>query len=161
MDDAVLADSKAQQREIWAVREGTEWLEVFQPQYRYDVGVPIHRMHDYVKAVWNALDRSNPGGRRFTFGHVGDNNLHFVVAPGSPDFDHEACDRIVYEPLRPFRGAVSAEHGIGLAKRHALPYSRSAVELDVMRSVKRALDPRGILNPGKVYDVEADREADT
>lgn len=154
IEDAVIAQSQSQRRELWRIREGTEHLEVHQPQYRYDVSVPVHHMEKYVEGVWKDLQAANPLGHCFTFGHAGDSNLHFVVVPArEEDFTHEASDRIVYGPLRELGGAVSAEHGIGMAKKASLPYSRSPVEIEVMRAIKRALDPRNILNPGKIFDL--------
>lgn len=149
--DAAVAQSLEQRRGLWRIREGTELLEVFQPQYRYDVSVPVQHMGAYVEQVWAALQCANPGGRCFTFGHAGDSNVHFVVVPVAvQDFSHEDCDALVYAPLQALGGAVSAEHGIGLAKRDALHFSRTPVEIEVMRAVKQALDPHGILNRGKV-----------
>lgn len=154
IEDAVIAQSQAQRRELWRIREGTEHLEIHQPQYRYDVSVPVHHMEKYVEHVWKELQVANPLGHRFTFGHAGDSNLHFVIVPSREEvFTHEASDRIVYGPLRELGGAVSAEHGIGMAKKASLPYSRSAVEIEVMRAIKTALDPRNILNPGKIFDM--------
>ena len=87
------------------------------------------------------------------FGHLGDGNLHVIVGVKKGDLEtrHEV-EGIVYGPLRRCGGSVSAEHGIGIEKRDYLPLSRSAAEIAAMRAIKNALDPRGILNPGKVID---------
>ena len=92
-------------------------------------------------------------GQIETFGHLGDSNIHFVMTIGNYDPAQvgEAM-KIVYENLRPFGGSISAEHGIGIEKRSFLPYSRSEIEIDMMRRLKKALDPDGILNPGKVVE---------
>ncbi|MBU6473841.1 MAG: FAD-binding oxidoreductase, partial [Alphaproteobacteria bacterium] len=92
-----------------------------------------------------------PAATLMVFGHLGDGNLHLI--PGVGDGSHEtrtAVESIVYDPLRVRRGSVSAEHGIGLEKRPYLPISRNVQEIALMRTVKQALDPRNILNPGKI-----------
>lgn len=102
------------------------------------------------------LTRYWPQSRFFVLGHIGDGNLHFFVTPGVTGGEtavlHAQCDEIVYRPLAYLGGAVSAEHGIGLEKKARLPISRSPAEIDLMRTLKRALDPKNILNRGKVFD---------
>jgi FAD/FMN-containing dehydrogenase len=97
-----------------------------------------------------------PRSQFFALGHIGDGNLHFFVAPGAGTADtaalHADVDAIIYRPLARLGGAVSAEHGIGPEKKHWLPVSRSGAEIELMRTLKRALDPKNILNPGKVID---------
>ena len=83
------------------------------------------------------------------FGHVADGNLHLCVSTGDPA-DHDAVDDLVYTPLAAVAGGISAEHGIGLEKRAYLGVSRQGAEIDLMKVIKRALDPRGVLNPGKI-----------
>ena len=93
-----------------------------------------------------------PGGQTFVFGHLGDGNLHVLVAPG--DGLHEArhaVEELVYGPLAAIRGSVSAEHGIGFEKRAWLHLSRSAGEIEAMRRLKSVFDPNAILNPGRVF----------
>jgi FAD/FMN-containing dehydrogenase len=87
------------------------------------------------------------------FGHLGDGNLHFAInVEDGGDAARARVEAAVYEPLEAIGGSVSAEHGIGLEKKRWLPLSRSAAELDVMQRLKRALDPEGILNPGRIFD---------
>jgi len=109
--------------------------------------------------VTEGLKRLWPASELFVLGHIGDGNLHFFVAPQTGEAQaartaelHAACDEIVYRPLERFQGAVSAEHGIGLEKKTWLPLSRSPAEIQLMRLLKRALDPKGLLNRGKVID---------
>jgi FAD/FMN-containing dehydrogenase len=116
----------------------------------FDISLPVTEMEAYVSDVLARLEREWPAYRRFVFGHLGDGNLHVIVAgPPSRDARHgiELC---VYEPLGARGGSVSAEHGIGLEKQPWLHLSRSPVELDLMRRLKQSLDPQGILNPGRV-----------
>jgi FAD/FMN-containing dehydrogenase len=92
------------------------------------------------------------------FGHIADGNLHIAVNAGDASVHERTFDTVeslVYEPLRAFSGAISAEHGIGLERKAHLGISRSPAEIATMRALKAALDPRGILNPGKVFDVSA------
>ena len=89
--------------------------------------------------------------RCFVFGHMADGNLHIVVAAGDDAATRAQVEDIVYRPLAAIGGSVSAEHGIGLEKRAYLPLSRTPAEISTMRLLKRALDPKGILNPGKVF----------
>jgi FAD/FMN-containing dehydrogenase len=89
--------------------------------------------------------------RSFVFGHMADGNLHIVVAAGDDGATRAKIEDMVYRPLAAIGGSVSAEHGIGLEKRAYLPLSRTAAEISTMRLLKNALDPKGILNPGKVF----------
>jgi FAD/FMN-containing dehydrogenase len=152
--DAVLPKSKAERDRIWAIRENFEALLEIKPMFLYDISLPIKDMTTYVATVEARLSTRWPRNRFFVLGHIGDGNLHFMIAPGveaTADL-HDQVDHTVYEPLAEFGGAVSAEHGIGLEKRHWLPLSRDANELALMRLLKRSLDPRNILNRGKVID---------
>ena len=152
-DDIVIAASKAQRAGIWKVREDVEGIFfATAPACTFDVSLPIVEMDAYVKAIQQeAARRWNEETRVLVFGHIGDGNLHIVVAPRpwGETSRHEA-ETIVYEPLRALAGSVSAEHGIGLEKRDWLGVSRTANEIAMMRQLKAMLDPLGLLNPGKV-----------
>ena len=88
------------------------------------------------------------------FGHLGDNNIHVsVLCEGNKTTHAKTIEKHVYESLLPFKGAISAEHGIGLEKKPYLPFSRSAEEIELMKSLKRSMDPKNILNPGKVFSL--------
>jgi len=152
IDDAVLAGSERERREIWDVREDLEHVvRDFQPFYAFDVSLPLADMVDYMEAVKARLASDWPGAAVAFLGHMGDGNLHVAVGAGGAEDRHgvEAC---VYEPLRRIGGSVSAEHGIGLEKKAWLDISRNAAERDLMVQIKAMLDPRNILNPGKVLD---------
>jgi FAD/FMN-containing dehydrogenase len=151
--DAVVAQSEAQRRQIWAMRDDVAQLFRFAPIFTFDVSLRISLMEQYVKEVNARLERAYPKVRNFTFGHMGDGNLHFVVSVGAGgDEHHHRVERCVYEPLEAIAGSVSAEHGVGLEKKPYLGLSRSPSELGLMRTLKKALDPKGILNRGKVFD---------
>ena len=153
--DAVIATSKAQRDAIWAIREDIEGqIKAMMPGIAFDVSLPIVRMKDYTDGVRKALtDNCGADTMMAVFGHIGDSNLHLLVAPRpwSDEARHRA-EETVYAPLKALGGSVSAEHGIGLDKREWLPLSRSPEELALMRQLKSALDPLGLLNPGKVLD---------
>jgi FAD/FMN-containing dehydrogenase len=108
---------------------------------------------DYVSQVETAIGKLFPDARVIAFGHLGDNNVH--VSVGGIEWNDESIlsvERAVYGCLEPFAGAISAEHGIGLEKRAYLSISRTDAEIELMKSLKRMLDPNNILNPGKVVD---------
>ena len=117
----------------------------------FDVSLPIGDIDAFVTRCRAALQVRWPGSHNLFYGHIGDSNLHIsvMIAGEGPEVMH-AVDEVVYEAVRKMAGSVSAEHGVGTLKRTYLEYSRSAPELAVMRLLKKALDPRGILNPGKL-----------
>jgi FAD/FMN-containing dehydrogenase len=149
--DAVIAQSVADTRALWAIRECTAEFPVKLDPINFDVSLPIGEIGVFVDRCREAIDREWPGNRSYYFGHIGDSNLHVTVDGHSvPGVDHHAVYSLVYGLLAPFGGSVSAEHGVGALKREFLPVSRSQEELAVMRLIKDALDPKGILNPGKL-----------
>jgi FAD/FMN-containing dehydrogenase len=149
---AVLAQSGAQRRQMWALRDDVEQLHRDGPSFAYDVSLSLEAMEGYVARVQQLLRERFGEHRLYVFGHLADGNLHVVI--NVPDAGaYERVSEIVYGSLAPRNSSVSAEHGIGLLKKRDLARSRSAAELELMRTLTRALDPRNILNPGKVIDV--------
>ena len=148
--DAVVPKSEAEVRGIWQIREGFEPLLKPDPVFVYDISLPIAHMPEYVEKVGQNIRERWNDGECYALGHVADGNLHFMVHPREQRATHDESDRCVYEPLAEFGGSVSAEHGIGLEKIGWLPYSRTPAEIDLMRSLKRGLDPKNILNRGRV-----------
>jgi FAD/FMN-containing dehydrogenase len=148
--DALIAQSEAQARQIWSVREGYP-IEKLPNLLNFDVSLPIARIGAYAEACTAALLAKWPAAHVSFYGHVGDSNVHICVSTlyGSGE-DMHSVDDIVYGTLKGFGGSISAEHGIGTLKRPYLHVSRSPAELALMRQLKQALDPAGILNPGKV-----------
>ena len=151
--DAVIAQSKKQREDLWAIRDDIEGLsrELF-PSLLFDVSLGIPKMDVYVDEVRTQLTERWPESKMVVFGHLGDGNIHLVVTVGSlePSEVH-AVESIIYEALGRCDGIISAEHGIGLDKREYLKYSRSPVEIALMKTLKQALDPKGILNRGKIF----------
>lgn len=150
--DAVIARSHAQARQLWKVREATgEFPNRLQP-LNFDVSLPIGRIGEFVERCRERLQARWPGNRSLYFGHIGDSNLHLTLdcralPQPAPVLEVE---ELVYAAVGEMAGSVSAEHGIGLLKREFLHHSVSPEALQVMRQLKQALDPRGILNPGKL-----------
>ncbi|HJQ56865.1 MAG TPA: FAD-binding oxidoreductase [Vineibacter sp.] len=158
--DAVLAQSTAQAQAFWKIREShSEAQKLEGPSIKHDISVPVHRIPDFVTQGIAALKRVMPDVRPVPFGHVGDGNLHFnAQAPegmDKPAFFARMHDinHAVHDLARQFGGSISAEHGIGRFKLEELERYRGSVELDAMRAIKRALDPKNIMNPGKVVRV--------
>ena len=151
--DAVIASSKAQSEQIWAIRDDVKTLNVRTlPAATFDVSLPIVAMDGYVKAIETAARaRLGESMKLVVFGHIGDGNLHIILGaqPFTAQTKHE-IEELVYTALIPHRGSVSAEHGIGLEKRDWLQITRSPEEIALMRTIKAALDPKNLLNPGKV-----------
>jgi FAD/FMN-containing dehydrogenase len=153
--DAVLAQSEGQRRQLWAMRDDVEQCFREGPTVAFDVSLKISDMQSYVEQVQQALAARFESYRCYVFGHMGDGNLHLVVGVGDYSVDkRHQIEGCVYEPLRAIGGSVSAEHGVGLEKKPYLDVSRTPVEIELMRSVKRALDPKGLLNPGKIFDLQ-------
>lgn len=144
--DGVIAKSGQEREEIWAIRHEVEWLVAH--AFNFDVSLRVADVGDYVEVLTGRIGAEFPEAYVAAFGHLGDNNVHISVLGG----DEPAVQRHVYEALEPYAGAISAEHGIGLEKRAWLGISRSPAEVALMKSLKRMMDPRGILNPGKVLE---------
>ena len=151
VEDAVIAQSLRESREIWGLRDSVvQFQHSFDPHAGFDVSIPIGEMQVFIERTKAALAARDPAARSLWFGHIADSNLHILVKlePGGPG--KKEIDAIVYAEVRRFAGSVSAEHGIGLLKRPYLVYSRGEAEIATMRRIKAALDPVGIMNPGKV-----------
>jgi FAD/FMN-containing dehydrogenase len=154
--DAAIAKSETERRAMWAPREDVFQMNRYGPAHGFDVSMAIDQMPEYLRTVRRTLEEQVPGAKVFVFGHVADGNLHISVCVGDAQRHAEtfdAVERSVYEPLRNITGSISAEHGIGLERKAYLEISRTQAEIATMRALKAALDPRGILNPGKVIDV--------
>jgi FAD/FMN-containing dehydrogenase len=154
--DAALAKSEAERTTMWAPREDVFQMNRYGPSHSFDVSMAIGDMAGYLEFIRRSLAERVPGSKVWVFGHVADGNLHISVCAGdarrhAATFDE--VERCVYEPLRGITGSISAEHGIGLERKAYLEISRTRAEIATMRALKLALDPRGILNPGKVIDV--------
>ena len=154
--DAAVAASGKEAESFWKLRDAVaEFPQLWAPNAAFDVSLPIGTIGTFAAALRQAVLGVWPAAEIVNFGHVGDSNLHFCVhlpGVGPADFPEAEIDAVAYEVVRQFRGSVSAEHGIGVHKKPFLGNSRTPAELALMRTIKRALDPRGILSPGRVLD---------
>jgi FAD/FMN-containing dehydrogenase len=148
--DAVIAASETQRAAMWRLRESmSEAQKKEGPSLKHDIAVPVASIPDFIAKANAAVLKALPDARPVTFGHIGDGNLHFNF--NVPDVSQRTqIARIVHDIVHEFHGSMSAEHGIGVMKRDELLRYKSAAEIDIMRSLKRTLDPKNILNPGKV-----------
>ncbi|MEY4750134.1 MAG: hypothetical protein RIQ60_2348 [Pseudomonadota bacterium] len=153
--DAAVAQSLADVSGFWALRDAcAEFHQVLGPHISYDVSLPIGRIGDYASRCKAALAAPEGGGAEsIYYGHIGDSNLHLVAWVDGLPLEKQPkaqMDAAIYGLVKEFGGSVSAEHGIGTQKRKWLGHSRSEAEIALMRTIKAALDPQGLLNPGKV-----------
>ncbi len=152
--DAAVAKSENERRAMWRIRDSVDQFFRFGPAFLYDVSLAIKDMDAYVEEVKQRLTTAYPHHNCFTLGHIGDGNIHFAVAVGSDaPADHTRVNECVYAPLQRVSGSISAEHGIGTEKVDYLPLSRSPTEIALMQQLKQTLDPKGILNPGKIFSL--------
>ncbi len=152
ISDAAIAQNSVQRNAFWAIRDDVEKCMTIKPTFVFDVSLRIGDMEDYVVEVNRRLTEQFGTYRIFTFGHLGDGNLHFAINTGTDPAHQHPVERCVYEPLRAINGSISAEHGIGLEKKEYLDISRNEIEVGLMRTLKKSLDPKGILNPGKIFE---------
>ena len=155
--DATIADSVQQSKAFWRIREMFgEVQRHIGASIKHDVSVPVAAIPAFIAEANAAVVKLIPGSRPLPFGHVGDGNIHYnVTQPEGSDKAEflarwDEVNAVVFAVVQKFGGSISAEHGVGVMKRDILPQYKNPVALEVMRSVKRMLDPNGILNPGKV-----------
>lgn len=156
-EDAAVAASVAQSLALWQLREHIPLAQAADGKnIKHDISLPVSRIAEFIEHTGPLLQQAFPGCQLVCFGHLGDGNLHFNVAPppgiGNEEFlaNQDAVNRVVHDNVVAFNGSISAEHGIGALKRDELARYKSPVELSMMRAIKAALDPLGIMNPGKI-----------
>ncbi len=161
--DVVVSESRAQAQELMNLRDLiSETLSSHYTLHKNDISVPVPAIPAFLHELHSAINEAYPGLRVVVFGHVGDGNLHVNVLKTSSIGDAEfwqqcrQADHTIFSLVQKHRGSISAEHGVGLLKREFLPYSRSEEEIEIMRGIKRAFDPAGILNPGKIFQAKHD-----
>ena len=158
VEDAVLAQSPKESAQLWSMREGiSEALAHTGLLHKHDISLPIHRLQEFIVQWSHDVGENYPGLSPYVFGHIGDGNLHInLMKPESmevPEF-RKLCaeaDTKMFAWIQKFEGSVSAEHGIGLLKKHLLKYTRSETEIELMKQMKKVFDPKCLLNPGKVF----------
>jgi FAD/FMN-containing dehydrogenase len=157
IEDAIVTASIGQSRALWQLREHISLAQAEEGKnIKHDISVPISRIGDFIRDTDVLLQQGFPGCRMVTFGHLGDGNLHYNVSPPEGASDEEfirrqpEVNRVVHDSVHRFNGSISAEHGLGALKRDEIRLYKSAVELNLMRAIKQALDPLNLMNPGKV-----------
>jgi D-lactate dehydrogenase (cytochrome) len=155
--DGVMSHSEAQRKNLWALRE--EMSAMQKPEggsIKHDVSVPVASIPQFIKQGNELVERLIPGARPVPFGHFGDGNIHYNISqPVGMEreeflYQWDRVSSAVYDLVLEFGGSISAEHGIGVMKRDLLATKKDKVEMDLMRSIKKSLDPNNIMNPGKV-----------
>jgi FAD/FMN-containing dehydrogenase len=166
IEDGVVASSAQQSQQLWRIREAMVEAQKFEGgSIKHDISVAVSRVAECIERLTSAVEAKMPGCRPVAFGHVGDGNVHFNISqPAGADTKaflarRQEVNDIVHGIVMEMGGSISAEHGIGILKRDDLPRYKSAIALDLMRKVKLALDPDGIMNPGKVISVETPEAA--
>lgn len=153
ISDAVVAKNEAERTAMWEIRDDVHQMgKIGRPLYAFDISVGIADMGNYIAETEEKLKARWSDSILFSFGHLGDGNLHVIVFAGDgSEQDHHSVEEIVYNGVKALNGSVSAEHGIGIDKREWLSYTRSDEEIAIMKQMKKLFDPKGILNPGKIF----------
>lgn len=157
IEDGSVAQNSRQKETFWKYREGiSESLSILHTVHKNDISLPLRKMEPFLKDMESILENKYPGFEIALFGHIGDGNLHLnILKPkelSDEDFFKE-CKKVdpdMFDLIQKHSGSISAEHGIGLLKKDFLHYSRSQSEIDLMKEIKKAFDPKGIMNPGKI-----------
>ena len=147
--NAVVAKNDLESKALWRIRESVPEAQF--SNVKHDISVAVSKVPEFIERADAALKAAFPGAPIYCFGHVGDGNLHYNVGDAALLAAHrDAVNRIVYDEVAALQGSISAEHGLGQLKREEITRHKDPLELELMRSVKRALDPQGLMNPGKV-----------
>ena len=157
IQDAIVAASIAQSKALWNLREHIPLAQAEEGKnIKHDISVPISSIGQFIQTTDVQLQQQFPGCRMVTFGHLGDGNLHYNVSPPAGESadafiaQQAAINRVVHDSTNRFGGSISAEHGVGALKRNEIRDYKSATEMALMQSIKQAIDPLNLMNPGKV-----------
>lgn len=159
--DAVIASNDSQAAALWGLREGISEAQNHEgPSLKHDISVPVSQIPAFIERTDKALQAKFPGVRIVSYGHIGDGNLHYNISKpvGADDVAFKANELaimdIIYQKTGEFNGSISAEHGLGQSKPAAAVRFKDPLEIELMRAIKRTLDPTGLMNPGKVFAAE-------
>jgi FAD/FMN-containing dehydrogenase len=157
--DGVISQSETQANNLWRLREGiSESISVKTP-YKNDISVVVSKVPEFLTEINNVVTEHYPDFEIIWFGHIGDGNLHLnILKPDSLSNDDffTQCKKVnkwVFDIVEKYNGSISAEHGVGMVKKDYLSYTRSAEEVAIMRGIKLVFDPKGLMNPGKIFDL--------
>lgn len=155
--DAIIASSLQQSKELWSVRETIPEAQLrLGTIIKHDISLPISALPSFIASTGIQLQKHYPNAHTIIFGHLGDGNLHYNLAPNSPELsgwiegNRISINQLIHDEVYKYSGSFSAEHGIGQSKKDELPLRKSVIEIELMRTIKTALDPNNIMNPGKV-----------
>jgi FAD/FMN-containing dehydrogenase len=159
--DAVVAENLTQANQLWHIRESIPLAQAEEGlNIKHDISIAVSRIPEFVEVTDRLLEQKIPGVRLVNFGHLGDGNLHYnVQAPADGDSKaflrdrEEEVNTIVYDSVAQFEGSISAEHGVGSLKLDKLEHHKSPVAMGMMRAIKAALDPQGVMNPGRILRI--------
>ncbi|GAA3574775.1 FAD-binding oxidoreductase [Marinobacter xestospongiae] len=157
--DGVISQSETQAKNLWMLREGISESIAPRTPYKNDISVVVSKVPEFLTEIDQVVTEHYPDFEIIWFGHIGDGNLHLnILKPEDlPKEDFfEKCQQVnkwVFEIVERYQGSVSAEHGVGMTKKPYLQYTRSETEIDYLRAIKQVFDPKGVMNPGKVFDL--------
>jgi len=147
--NAVVAQTGAESKALWRIRETVPEAQF--ANVKHDISVAISKVPEFIERAGAALEKAFPGVRIYCFGHLGDGNLHYNIGDATLlAASRDAVNRIVYDEVAALKGSISAEHGLGQLKRDEITRHKDPLELELMRAVKHAFDPQGLMNPGKI-----------
>jgi FAD/FMN-containing dehydrogenase len=159
VQDGTWAQSPREARELWILREGiSESLSTRGFLHKNDIALPVAQLGQFIQEFDQVFASRHPDLKIYLFGHIGDGNLHVnTLMPSHWDREKfgqicKKADQDLFALVQKYQGSVSAEHGIGLLKKESLHFSRSSIEVEWMRGIKKVLDPQGLLNPRKIFD---------
>jgi len=155
--DAIIANSIQQSKDLWSIRESIPEAQLrLGTIIKHDISLPISALPNFIVNTEIQLQKYYPNASTIIFGHLGDGNLHYNLAPNSPELsewieeNRTSINQLIHDEVYKYSGSFSAEHGIGQSKKDELPLRKSLVEIELMRTIKKALDPKNIMNPGKI-----------
>ncbi len=156
--DAVIAQSIAQSEALWSLRETASEAQGMEGKaVKHDISIPISQIPEFIAAASRLLNNQFPGDRLIVFGHLGDGNLHFNISPPIGESGdslvarQDAINRTVHDLVAAYDGSISAEHGLGVLRKAEARRYKSSIEWELMRAIKNAFDPKGLMNPGKIF----------
>lgn len=157
--DGVISQSETQLNNLWRLREGISESISPRTPYKNDISVVVSKVPEFLNEINDVVTEHYPDFEIIWFGHIGDGNLHLnILKPENLDNEEffSKCVQVnkwVFDIVAAHKGSISAEHGVGIVKKDYLGYTRSAVEVEMMRGIKKVFDPKGVMNPGKIFDL--------